>query len=71
MSESDPTAAELLTATNAAILALITGRVSAYTINGSSYTYNDLPGLREMRTELQKECRTAGTSIRLADISEA
>jgi len=71
MSVSDPTAAELLTAVNAAILALVTNKIKAYTINGVSYQYHQLPELKEMRKQLQLECRTAGNTIRLADVSEA
>ena len=69
MSSEDPTAAELLTAVNAAILALLTRRVKSYSIAGTSYTYHDVGELRTLRAELRKETRTAGSTIRVADVS--
>jgi len=63
------TAAELLTAVNTAILNLLTGAYQSQTIAGRSYTRHDLGQLREMRKELQKETRAAGSRIRLGDVS--
>jgi len=72
VSAEDPTAAELLTALNVAILALIEGGASAITAcNGQNYTYNDLDKLRLMRAELRKECRSSGATIRLGDVSRS
>ncbi len=71
MSAEAPTASELLTAVNAAILALITKKIESYTIVDVTYHYNDLDKLRAMRKELQKECRTTSNTIRLADVSDA
>jgi len=69
MSIDDPTAAELLTAVNAAILELITDRTKQFTVAGRVYSYNDLNDLRAMRTELQKETRSESGSVRLGDFS--
>ena len=69
MSAEDPTVAEMLTAVNAAIYALIIKKVASYTINGRSYVYRDLDELRLMRSELLKENRSASSMMRLADIS--
>jgi len=69
MSASDPTVAELLTAVNAAIYALVIGKAKIITIGGRTYHYNNLDELRAMRTELKKEARIISGSIRLADIS--
>ncbi len=70
MSSDDPTAAELLTEVNKAILALLQRRVSSYKLHGTEYTYADLDQLRALRTELSRE--TAGVNRRrvlLGDIS--
>jgi hypothetical protein len=69
MSESDPTAAELLTAVNAAILNLIANKFKSQTIGGRSYTRFELDELREMRKQLQMEVREPGSVVRLGDIS--
>jgi len=69
MSVEEPTAAELLVAVNAAILALITGKVKSYNIEGTGFTYNDLQELKDMRKQLQAECRPTGSTIRLGDVS--
>ena len=70
MSDADPTAAELLTETNAAILALLRRRVKSYNVFGTSYTYEDLGELRAMRGELQKETvRSERRPILLGDVS--
>jgi len=67
---ADVTAAELLTAVNTAILELIQGKTKAITAHdGRSFTFNDLPELRTMRTELQKEVRSGSSTVRLGDIS--
>ena len=69
MSAENPTVAELLTAVNAAIYALVTRKVSSYTVDGVTYNYHDLKALRELRKELREQSRTSSGSIRLADIS--
>jgi len=70
MSTEDPTAAELLTAVNAAILDIVAKKFSSTTVNGQTYTRQDLGQLREMRKELKKEVRSgSNSSVRLADIS--
>lgn len=72
MSTADPTAAELLTAVNAAILALVSAKFKSTTVNDRTYTRQDLPALREMRAELQTEVNattTAEADNRLGDIS--
>lgn len=69
VSIEDPTAAELLTAANAAILSLITGKAKSISIAGRSFEYNDLDALRQMRRELTRECREPNTTIRLGDVS--
>ena len=69
MSESDPTVAELLTAVNAAIYDLLTKKYAVTTVNGRTYTRQDLGKLRELRKELKIEARTRTGSIRLGDIS--
>ena len=65
------TAAEILTAVNDAILALIQDKVSSISFNGRTYVYQDLDKLRAMRKELRKETRTVSNEIRVADISGA
>ena len=69
MSVEEPTAAELLVAVNAAILALITGKVKSYNIEGTGFTYNQLDELRDMRKQLQAECRPTSSTIRLGNVS--
>ncbi|UCE67560.1 MAG: hypothetical protein JSU85_05985 [Candidatus Zixiibacteriota bacterium] len=69
MSEADPTAAELLTAVNAAILALVSGTVLSQTIGNRTYTKNDLDSLRQMRTELRRETTSRSGSMRVADVT--
>jgi len=69
MSVLDPTATELLTAVNAAILNLITDKFKSQSIGTRSYTRFDLDELREMRKQLQMEVREPGSVVRLGDIS--
>lgn len=42
-----------LTAVNAAILAIVTGKAQSYSINGRTVTRLDLNSLRELRKELE------------------
>ena len=69
MSDENPTAAELLQAVNAAILELLQDGVKTSTINGRSYTRNEIPELRALRAELVRECRSTSSIIRLGDVS--
>lgn len=69
MSTENPTAAELLTAVNAAILDLVSGNVQSVSINNRSWTYQDLSKLRDMRKQLQMEVREPSSTIRLGDVS--
>ncbi|HUW18258.1 MAG TPA: hypothetical protein VMW16_03065 [Sedimentisphaerales bacterium] len=69
MSAENPTAAELLTAVNAAILDLVTGNVKSISINDRSFTYQNLNELRDMRKQLQMEVREPSSTIRLGDVS--
>ncbi len=69
---TDPTAAELLIAVNAAIYALVSSKFKTTTVNDRTYTRQDLPALREMRTELRAEVNAAANNsqkIRLGDFS--
>lgn len=52
---ADYTAADLLTACNNAIYALLSGRVSSYSINGRTFTYQNLKDLLAIRSALQSE----------------
>ena len=67
MSAEDPTPTELLTAVNAAIYALVTKRLSNFTVDGVTYYRQDLAKLRQMRSELMIEVRPASGSVRLGD----
>lgn len=69
MSITDPTSAELLTAVNAAILSLLSGKTKSYSIGDRTYVYRDISDLRELRKSLVAECRATGGTIRLGDIS--
>ena len=69
MSTADPTAAEILTALNVAILALVTKKYSSMTIDGRTYTYIDIDKLRAWRKELRAETRTTSNTVRVADVS--
>ncbi len=71
MSASDPTAAELLTAVNAAIYELVTGKVKQKQIGERSYTYYDLPALRQLREDLRVEAQTTTGTVRVADVSRS
>ena len=69
---TDPTAAELLVAVNAAIYALVSSRFKSTTVNDRTYTRQDLPALREMREELQTEVNATANNagkVRLGDFS--
>ena len=69
MSVEDPTASELLTAVNAAILALVTNKAKSISVGERTFVYNDLNELRQMRKQLRTECGSTSGTIRLADIS--
>ncbi len=72
MSVEDPTLAELLTAVNAAILNLLTSKISSYSLNGIAYNYHNIDELKKLRGELRQEVAgQSGSTIRLADISNA
>lgn len=69
---TDPTAAELLTAVNAAIYALVISGFKSTTVNNSTYTRQDLGELRQMRTELQEQVNASSNNagkVRLGDFS--
>jgi len=66
------TAAELLDAVNTAILELVQGKAKSITAHdGRSFTYNDLPELRQMRQDLLREVRSTGAMIRPGDVSRS
>lgn len=71
MSESDPTDVELLTAVNAAILSLVTGKIKSYSIGDRSFTRYDLAELRTLRDVLKSNVAAVSRGsniIRLADM---
>lgn len=69
MSLTDPTAAELFTAVNAAILTLLANPAKSVSLNNRTYVYRDLEDLRNLRAELKTENASADPSrrIRLGD----
>jgi hypothetical protein len=54
---------------NAAILALLATPTKSVSLNNRTYVYRDLQDLRELRVNLQQECRTQTGTVRLGDIS--
>ncbi len=54
---------------NAAISALVTKRVKAYSIDGVSFTYHDLSELRLLKNDLLRQGRTSRNMMRPVDIS--
>jgi len=62
-------AATILAAIDAAIEALVTNKVSSYTVEDVTYDYNDLTKLRELRQYYSGLARTSGSRRRLGDIS--
>ena len=69
---TDPTDAEMLTAVNAAIYALVISKFKSTTVNDRTYTRQDLGSLREMKKALEDvvniSANTAG-AIRLGDFN--
>ena len=43
------TASDTVNAIDAAILALVTGKIASYTVGGQTFTYQTLPDLRRIR----------------------
>lgn len=62
-------AASMVIAIDAAILALVGNKVAAYDIEGVSYTYQDITKLQNLRKYYAGLARSAGSRRRLADIS--
>ncbi len=70
MSIADPTPQELLTAVNAEILALVSGRVQETEVNHRKFKHLNLAELKELRTELEHQVSRENTQmIAIADIS--
>jgi len=59
----------MVTAIDAAILALITNKVASYDVEGTAYRYHDLDKLRAMHKHYAAIARSSGSRFRLADIS--
>jgi len=65
-------AADMVSAIDTAILALVTNRIAAYNVSGVSYTYADLGKLRELRRYYAAlAARSAGRAVRVADVRGA
>ena len=62
-------ASTLLTAVDTAIAALLTHKISSYTLDGVAYTYHNLDTLRRLRKDLLMQCRTSRNTMRPADYS--
>lgn len=63
------TAAEMVTAIDQAIMALVSHRIQEYDVMGTRYRYQDLDALREVRKMYQQEANASSSSrVRLADI---
>jgi len=64
-----PTASAIVTAIDTAILALVANKIASYTVDGVTFTYENISDLRDLRTYYARLGRTAGSRRRLADIS--
>lgn len=69
MSAEEPTAVELLTATNARIYSLLQSDFSSMSIGDQTAAYKRIDELKGFRRELMAEVRTASGTVRLGDIS--
>ena len=72
MSVTDPTAAEMLTACNVAIMGLISKQFKTTKVNDREYTLQDIAALRELRDNLKVEVNAATNNpggVRLGDFS--
>ena len=63
MSAADPTAAEMLTAVNVAIKAIVDKKVASLSINGRALANLGLAELYRMRRDLTTEIRTSGGNV--------